>query len=342
MVRTSFLWSLTGICLLGMTAWADDSDLPAGDSAESVANAIQRELFKNGVGGIDVFEKQQTAFYKKFATDPGRWHLKLLQVRILQQTGEKLGGGGLTSKEILQQINSAKDIPDDLKEDVSALNVQVQARDLVAGKSKLASVTEAFEKHVTHYPDGKHENALLNILVDSAAESEDAERNLVALSESKRSDIAERATAKLKWVRVRQELISKPLELSFQAVDGREVDLAKLRGKVVLVDFWATWCPPCMREMPKVVATYKKLKDKGFEVVGISLDSDKDKLKEVIADKEMSWPNCFEGKGWENSFAQKYGVNAIPEVWLVDKKGMVKIFNREQELAEEVEKLLAQ
>jgi thiol-disulfide isomerase/thioredoxin len=115
-----------------------------------------------------------------------------------------------------------------------------------------------------------------------------------------------------------------------------------MRGKVVLVDFWATWCGPCMAEVPNVVSTYKKLNGKGFEIVGISLDQDEGKLKQIVADKEMSWPHHFDGKGWENTLAQKYGVNSIPEMWLVDKKGMVKIYSRDKDLAEEVEKLLGE
>src|SRR5439155_17368912 len=75
-----------------------------------------------------------------------------------------------------------------------------------------------------------------------------------------------------------RDLAKKPLDLKFTAVDGKEFDLAKLRGKVVLVDFWATWCGPCRMEMPHVIDAYKKLHEKGFEIVGISLDSSKDKL----------------------------------------------------------------
>lgn len=69
-----------------------------------------------------------------------------------------------------------------------------------------------------------------------------------------------------------------PLELKATAIDGAQIDLSKLRGKVVLLDFWATWCGPCVQEAPKVVATYNKLHDKGFEIVGISLDQNKESV----------------------------------------------------------------
>ena len=132
------------------------------------------------------------------------------------------------------------------------------------------------------------------------------------------------------------------MELKFTAVDGREVDLAKLRGKVVLVDFWATWCGPCVGEIPNLVKAYEKLHDKGFEILGISFDEDKGKLEAMTKQKGMNWPQFFDGKGWKNQFGEKFGINSIPRMWLVDKKGMVVDTEGRTGLAEKVEKLLAQ
>src|ERR1700679_1361257 len=95
--------------------------------------------------------------------------------------------------------------------------------------------------------------------------------------------------------------INRPLDLNFTAVDGRKVDLAQLRGKVVLLDFWATWCPGCRQEVPEVVNTYRKYHDKGFEVVGISLDQDKDALQAFTSEHGMTWPQYFDGQGWDNA-----------------------------------------
>ena len=115
--------------------------------------------------------------------------------------------------------------------------------------------------------------------------------------------------------------IGKPLDIRFTALDGREVDLAKLAGKVVLVEFWSTTCGPCIAEIPTVKATYQKLHDQGFEVVGISLDDKESALRRFIKEKELPWPQHFDGKGWENQFAVRYGIFSIPTAWLVDKRG---------------------
>lgn len=116
--------------------------------------------------------------------------------------------------------------------------------------------------------------------------------------------------------------IGKPIDLKFTAMDGREVDLAKLRGKVVLIDFWATWCGPCVAEFPDIKKTYEKFHDKGLEIIGISLDDDKqDLLNFLKKNGPAPWPQYFDGKGWNTEMSFKFAINAVPTYFLIDKKG---------------------
>ena len=143
-------------------------------------------------------------------------------------------------------------------------------------------------------------------------------------------------------LRKKYDRIGKPLDLAFTATDGSKVSVADMRGKVVLVDFWATWCGPCVKEIPNVKKAYESLHPKGFEIVGISFDEDKDKLLGFIKSKEMPWPQFFDGKGWQNQFAGQFGIQAIPAMWLVDKKGNLRDLNAREDLVGKVEKLLAE
>src|ERR1700761_3777861 len=116
---------------------------------------------------------------------------------------------------------------------------------------------------------------------------------------------------------------SKPLDLKFTAGDGKEIDLVKMRGKVVLIDFWATWCPPCRAEVPHVVELYKKFHDQGLEIVGISLDKQKNTMLDFTANHGMTWPQYFDGKGWDNEISSSFGISEIPTMVLVGKDGKV-------------------
>lgn len=138
-------------------------------------------------------------------------------------------------------------------------------------------------------------------------------------------------------------LREKPMDLKFTAVDGREVDFAKLRGKVVLVDFWATWCGPCIAELPNIKKVYAEYHAKGFEIVGISLDreQDKQKLVDFCAKEQMPWPQHFDGKYWKNEIAVSYGITGIPAMFLLDQSGrLVATDARGEKLEVEVKRLL--
>lgn len=104
-------------------------------------------------------------------------------------------------------------------------------------------------------------------------------------------------------------------------LDGKAVSIEAYRGKVLLLDFWAVWCGPCVAEMPNVKIIYEKYKDKGFDILGISLDNDETRLRNFLIENEIPWRQVFSGKGWDSPLVKKYGIYGIPNMWLIDKEG---------------------
>ncbi len=228
---------------------------------------------------------------------------------------------------------------------------KVKAMNLLIGRSlgnipgSEAAAKEVFEKAIESAGDD------FNAAVEAAVELADLQCALGEKDEAK--DTLGVVAAKFDQVRGLKEFLEgkkaefdelgeapKPIEVT--GFDGKPISLEKLKGKVVLIDFWATWCGPCVAELPNVIATYKKYRDQGFEVVGISLDDDEGKLKDFLASHDMPWPQFFDGKGWKNEIGVAYGVKSIPKTYLLGPDGKVaRVGVRGPALPAAVAKLLA-
>jgi peroxiredoxin len=129
--------------------------------------------------------------------------------------------------------------------------------------------------------------------------------------------------------------------ISAVARDGRDVTLDTFKGKVLLLDFWASWCKPCWQEMPVVKGVYNDFHGKGFEILGISLDTSEENFKAYVRDEGITWPQVYDGKGWNSSIGRLYAVNSIPATFLLDRKGTIRYRNlRGEALREAVKKLV--
>ena len=112
-------------------------------------------------------------------------------------------------------------------------------------------------------------------------------------------------------------------EFNEKDVTGQPLSSVNYKGKVVLIDFWATWCRPCVAELPNTLKVYEKYHDKGFEIIGVSLDDDQAQLEKFLKNNNITWPQFFDGKGRDNKLALKYGVDAPPTFYLLDQTGKI-------------------
>jgi thiol-disulfide isomerase/thioredoxin len=335
------------------------ADSPKDKSADALWQSIQTleqvAPPRDRAHVLDRMSQLHTAlltFERSFPSDPRHWDAKLgrleVEAGLAQADGQPTNVAELLA--LTKEIIAAPDASAETKADARYVAAEKRMEALESsgsvtnGPARAAADIAILELRQL-YPDDlrtmriQFDMAGILKVRDPAA----AESILHELATSKNPQVAAMAQQQLEALKFAQKLAKEPLDLKFEAVDGTAVDLAKLRGKVVLLDFWATWCGPCRMEIPNVVATYNKLHSQGFEIVGISLDQNKEQMVRFTKAAGMTWAEYFDGKSWGNEISRRYGIDAIPAAWLLDKKGIVRSTEaRGGNLGEQVKKLLAE
>jgi thiol-disulfide isomerase/thioredoxin len=284
-------------------------------------------------------------FAAKYSSDPRRWEAVTIGVEAaIQQKQFDRGEGKDACQKLLDEVIAAPDATREVKATATFLRIVLDLSE-VSGVERhtLPPFHRKLTEFIETYPDHPRsaDAAALQLQLLESGETPGADKILEKLTKHKQPRIATQARRLLDQRTRFAELKKQPLELKFTAIDGTEIDFAKLRGKVVLLDFWASWCGPCVAEAPNVLAAYKKLHDRGFEIVGISLDQDRAAMQKAIERLGLPWAQHFDGKGWENEIAQRFGIRSIPATWLFDKQGKLRTTGlRGQELEPGVEQLL--
>lgn len=130
-------------------------------------------------------------------------------------------------------------------------------------------------------------------------------------------------------------------DFTLETPDGKTLSLYSVKAKVKVIDFWASWCGPCRAENPNVVELYKKYSPKGLEIIGVSLDEDKDQWQQAIKDDKLTWKHASDLKGWESEVAQLYGISSIPHTVILNEDNVIVAKNlRGEKLEEKIAELL--
>jgi peroxiredoxin len=229
----------------------------------------------------------------------------------------------------------------DVSSELKALvqKVQTKLREGKKTESELADELKEFDKLLAAHKDEKTDDVAQVLLMKAMLYLQvldQDEKGVELVKQLKRDypetkpgknadEILEQASQQAASKKIRKGLVegAKFPDFSEKDLDGKPLSVANYKGKVVLVDFWATWCGPCVAELPNVLKAYEAHHKDGFEIIGISLDQDETKLKNFIKDKNMSWQQYFDGKGWANKLAAKYGVQSIPATYLLDGEGKI-------------------
>lgn len=178
-------------------------------------------------------------------------------------------------------------------------------------------------KLITSNPDSYTAAILLKNDVSKSAPLADVKRYYNDLTWIvKKSSVGKELKAEIEKIEKTADGSVAP-DFTLPDMNGNEVKLSDLRGKYVIIDFWASWCGPCCKEIPTVKKIFKKYHDKGLEIIGVSLDKGKDKWLGAINKYEMPWIQVSALKGWDCPVAKTYTVTGVPRVFLLDKEGKI-------------------
>ena len=296
---------------------------------------LQQQLSGNAPKGANEIEffapvkaqlhREATDFADSAGNDPRRWEARLLELKtdVFPIPAAARRTMFAQHEQLVRDIEQAADAPVETKQNAerTVLFQHLDHLDLITTPQDAAALERRMAAFLQDYPADPKASSMRIRRVDVLARLDPAKVRpaLEELTRSNDPKVAAAARGRLD----QQALADTPLDWKFTALDGREVDLSQMRGHVILIDYWATWCPDCLRALPSVLAAYRKYHDKGFDIVGISLDNDQEALAAFVKKHGMPWPQEFDGRGWDAGLVTKYGVRGIPEMWLVGSDGKV-------------------
>lgn len=279
---------------------------------------------------------------RRFPDDPHRWEAKKIKSQTRDTEARAREG-----KELIDELATAPDVPQEIRKwarnerllhyvigqgQSGEAEINSYCHDYpedVVGCAELKIDAAQWYLHSSDATNRQKGELLLRDLIANGPGStvSEAEKLLADKEKIREADEERRKQSGARWAAARDkkvaelgQFVGNPFDLKFIATDGSPVDATKLHGKVVLIDFWGTWCGVCIQQMPELAATYRKYHDRGFEIVGIATDKNADLVRKFVKEKDIPWPQCWDEGG---KITHSYKIEMFPTAFLVNKKGVI-------------------
>jgi thiol-disulfide isomerase/thioredoxin len=347
---------LAALALSAPNARADGTNLTAAQAWEALTNfslpkpPMEWQTNPPNEEQLAKFDDQQAAqagaladqsrdFYTRFSSDTNAPRARVTEIQALKLATHfgatnRLADLDAREQAVYADTNAPEELRYELRLDLLGRELQANA----AGADMNAELEKAGRALVKEFPNGREGYDILMDLALNADLLKTHEFGELMANSGGPPELTDLGKGLLR----RLDTVGRPLSIEFNAVDGRAVNLTTLSNEVVLVDFWATWCPGCVALSPEIKKLYDRLHTNGFDVVGINFDDDTNQAQRFISEEGLPWPQYFGGRGPDNRFGREFSINAIPVAWLVDRKGIVRDIHGTTDLEAKVAKLMAE
>ena len=288
---------------------------------------------------LDKQEAGLRAFLRDHAESPHAVDAQLRLARLLATRSDLTGNAAFFAAAQRLLAKALATAPEERRADLAFAQIALDMRRMtIPTDRERETLTEQMNAFQTRYPNDRRVAALITevaTLFDDQPRRKQALLNQ-ALAAARTPELRARIADDLR----RLALLGRPIEVRGKTASGTEVDLARLRGKVTLVYFFASWSPPSLAGIAEVEYLRKTFAREPVEVLGVSLDSSPEALASTLKARNIAWPVIFDGKGWESPLVRGLSLNALPTLWVVDRQGNLRTLNAKTESEALVRELL--